>query len=140
MNNEHRFEIEGLTYLMTPANAMAAWQSLKRAGVLLRGMDADALANAQGTASVALGTLLSHLGDPAVTEIEALVFEQTAIKTPEGTTYRLSPDRLNEHFNTRRTHLLRVLMEGVKYQYSDFFVGGMAAFQDLIPMPSAQQP
>ncbi|ARO68694.1 hypothetical protein B9J09_06940 [Xylella fastidiosa subsp. pauca] len=139
MNNEHRFEIEGLTYLMTPANAMAAWQSLKRAGVLLRGMDADALANTQGTASVALGTLLSHLGDPAVTEIEALVFEQTAIKTPEGTTYRLSPDRLNEHFNTRRTHLLRVLMEGVKYQYSDFFAGGMAAFQELNPMPSAEK-
>ncbi|TWP34288.1 hypothetical protein FNS27_07665, partial [Xylella fastidiosa subsp. fastidiosa] len=40
MNNEHRFEIQGLTYVMTPANAMAAWQSLKRAGVLLRGMDA----------------------------------------------------------------------------------------------------
>ncbi|WP_230873131.1 putative phage tail assembly chaperone [Xylella fastidiosa] len=38
MNNEHRFEIEGLTYVMTPANAMAAWQSLKRAGVLLRGI------------------------------------------------------------------------------------------------------
>ncbi|WP_230951277.1 phage tail assembly chaperone [Xylella fastidiosa] len=88
---------------------------------------------------MALGTLLSHLGDPAVTEIEALVFEQTAIKTPEGTTYRLSSDRLNEHFNTRRTHLLRVLMEGVKYQYSDFFVGGMAAFQDLIPMPSTEK-
>lgn len=37
MNNEHRFEIDGITYLMTPANAMAAWQSLKRARVLLRG-------------------------------------------------------------------------------------------------------
>ncbi|MDC6409089.1 hypothetical protein LOK82_10825 [Xylella fastidiosa subsp. multiplex] len=61
---------------------MAAWQSLKRAGVLLRGMDADALTNTQGAASVALGAILSHLGDPAVTEIEALVFEQTAIKTP----------------------------------------------------------
>ncbi|XDQ90350.1 putative phage tail assembly chaperone (plasmid) [Xylella fastidiosa subsp. pauca] len=33
---------------------------------------------------MALGTLLSHLGDPAVTEIEALVFEQTAIKTPRA--------------------------------------------------------
>ncbi|HHW4678637.1 MAG TPA: putative phage tail assembly chaperone [Xylella sp.] len=43
----------------------------------------------------------------------------------------MTRDRLNEHFNTPRTHLLRVLIEGVKDQYGDFFAGCMDAFKVL---------
>jgi hypothetical protein len=134
MERELKFPIDGVQYVMTPANAMSSWNALKRAASLLKGVDIEEVkqgAGQEGKTSVAIGTLLSNLGEPAVAEIEAIVFASTVAQV-ESRRYRLS-DELDSHFNQHRSHLVRVLMEGVKYQYADFFAGGMAALKDLLP-------
>lgn len=134
MEKELKFSIDGVQYLMTPANAMESWNALKRAASLLKGVDIEEVkkgSGQEGKTSVAIGTLLSNLGEPAVAEIESIIFAGTVAQVG-GRRYRLS-DELDSHFNQYRGHLVRVLMEGVKYQYSDFFAGGMAALKGLLP-------
>ena len=145
MEKELRFTRDGVQYVMTPANAMASWSALKRAAALFKGVDINEVKDTAGKdakTSVAIGTLLSNLGEPSVAEIEALVYASTAVQSPGQNPYRLS-DALDTHFNEHRAHLIPVLVEGVKYQYSDFFAGGMAMFKDLMPAkkpdPNTQQ-
>jgi hypothetical protein len=133
MERELRFTIDGVQYLMTPGNAMAAWNALKRAASLFKGVDIEEVkgANGQdGKTSVAIGTLLANLGDPSISEVEAIVFAGTVAQEPGGKAYRIS-DSLDAHFNQHRSHLFKVLVEGVKYQYGDFFAGGMEALKEM---------
>ncbi|HEY4292054.1 phage tail assembly chaperone [Luteibacter sp.] len=134
MEKELKFSIDGVQYVMTPVNASDSWKALKRASALFKGVDIEKVKGAAGNGektSVAIGTLLSNLGDPAVEEIEDLVFASTVAKVG-GKVYRISDD-FDAHFNQYRSHLLRVLMEGVKYQYSDFFAGVVAMLKGLLP-------
>jgi len=139
MDKDHRFEIDGVGYIMTPANAVPAWNALKRAARLLKDVDIndikppDAESGGRQT-SVAIGALLANLGDPAVSDIETLIYEHTNVKAGSGEPFRLI-NKLNEHLNAHRSHMLRILMEGVKYQFSDFFAGGMASLKGLMPAP-----
>lgn len=122
MQKEHRLELQGATYVMRPANATAAWRALKAAGAVFKGM-----AVSSETKSVDVGVLLGNLGDPAVAQIEDLVFEHTnVIPTDGGQPFKLSA-RMDEHFNTCRDHMIPVLIAGVRYQYADFFSGAGAA-------------
>jgi hypothetical protein len=134
MEKELKFSIDGVQYVMTPANSMAAWTSLKRAASIFKGVDIEEVKKGdgqEGRTSMAIGTLISNLGDPAIAEIEALVFASTAVQDTGKSAYRLSDD-LDGHFNQHRAHLLEVLVRGVKYQYTDFFTGGMK-LAGLIP-------
>lgn len=138
MERELKFSIDGVQYVMTPSNAMASWNALKRAASLFKGVDIEEVkkgAGQEGKTSVAIGTLLSNLGEPAVADIEVIVYGST-VANVGGKMYRLS-DELDSHFNQYRGHLFRVLVEGVKYQYGDFFAGGMAAFKGLVPGASS---
>jgi hypothetical protein len=141
MESELRFTRDGVQYVMTPANAMASWKALKRAASLLKGVDVEEIkaGDHEGKTSVAIGTLLANLGEPAVAEIESIVFASTAVQPSGGDKpYRLE-DSLDSHFNKHRAHLIPVLVQGVKYQYTDFFAGGMAMLQDLLPAKKKAQ-
>lgn len=134
MDRELKFSIDGVQYVMTPANAMASWKALKGAASLFKGVDIEEVKTGgkEGRTSIAIGTLLSNLGEPAVADIEAIVFSSTAVQVTGQPPFRLS-DSLDAHFNQHRAHLLKVLVEGVKYQYADFFGGAMAALKALSP-------
>lgn len=131
MDNEKRITLDGVTYVMTPANAATAWAALKRAGRLLNGVELSKDDHKAGT-SRAIGAILSNLGDPAVTDIENLVFGHINVAPAEGKPFRLQ-DKLNEHFNAHRSHMMPLLMQGASYQFGDFFAGGMAALGQLFP-------
>ncbi|VFR20210.1 hypothetical protein ANDO1_1703 [plant metagenome] len=127
MQKEHRLELKGATYVMRPANATAAWRALKAAGAIFKGM-----AVSSDSKSVDVGVLLGNLGDPAVAEIESLVFEHTSVipSDGQGQPFKLSA-RLDEHFNTCRDHMIPVLIAGVRYQYADFFAGAAPALSQV---------
>ncbi|MCG9064717.1 hypothetical protein LH425_06620 [Laribacter hongkongensis] len=131
MDNEKRITLDGITYIMTPANANLAWDVLKRAGRLLNGVEVSK-DDAKGGAGKAIGAILSNLGDPAVTEIENLVFGHTNVVPADGKPFRLQ-DKRAEHFNQYRGHMMPLLMQGASYQFGDFFTGGMAALGQLFP-------
>ena len=122
------FDIDDIKYIMTPANAIRAWNALKKAGVLFRGIDVSAQEN---TKSNALGAILSNLGEPVVQDIENLVYEHTKVRI-NGEVFKLSA-QTNEHFNQYRSHLIQVLVEGATYQFEDFFNGGMSSLNRLMP-------
>lgn len=125
MENEKRIELDGCTYVMTPANAMAAWNALKAAGSLFKGLELD-----QGAQSkVDIGAILGNLGDPAIAKIEQIVFEHTNAQK-DGKTFRLA-DQMESHFNAHRGHLIPVLVAGIQYQYSDFFTSAAPALAKL---------
>ncbi|AKJ42830.1 phage tail assembly chaperone [Pragia fontium] len=126
MEMKQEFSVDDVTYVMTPANAVAAWSALKKAASLLRGLEFG-----HGQQPVSIGTLLSNLGDPVVNDIEKLVFEHTSVSI-EGNAFKLS-NKVNEHFNKYRSHMINVLVEGVKYQFSDFFSGGESLLSGLLP-------
>ncbi|MDT4876444.1 Phage tail assemb.y chaperone protein, TAC [compost metagenome] len=117
---------------MEPANAIPAWEALKKAAKLLQGVTLASLSEdgAGGEAATkkagadAIGGLLANLGAPEVREIEALVFGCTKVVPEEGAKPYSLDSNLNHHFNKHRGHLMRVLFEGVRYQYADFFSGG----------------
>jgi hypothetical protein len=135
MERELKFNIDGVQYVMTPSNAMSSWNALKRAASLFKGVDIEEVKGATGNdgkTSVAIGTLISNLGDPAVAEVEAIVFASTVVQASGKPAFRLSDD-LDGHFNQHRAHLFEVLVKGVKYQFGDFFAGGMAALKGLMP-------
>ncbi len=129
--NAHQFELDGITYRMTPANAMAGWAALKQAGKLLEGIKVSP--NQDG--NLEIGTLLAHLGSPQVAEIERLIYEHTTVQTNQDKPFRLS-HQLETHFNQHRSHLIRVLLEGCKVQFADFFKGGAwNSLSALMPTP-----
>ncbi len=129
MNAEHRINLDGISYVMRPANAMPAWNALKKAARLLQGVKIE---RGEGSESLAIGAILANLGDPVVAEIEALVLQHVNAQPEEGAAFRLA-DRADAHFNQHRGHLLPLLIEGVKYQFGDFFVAAMPALSAILP-------
>ncbi|WP_052143104.1 phage tail assembly chaperone [Burkholderia gladioli] len=134
MDKQHDIELDGVRYVMTPADAAGAWSALKNAGVLLQGMQAGGLGSAEDVdptaiAAACVSTILSNLGRPEVAQLEAVVWASTAASVNGGPRYRVR-DKFNEHFNQYRRHLIPVLMAGIRYQYADFF--GASAFSSFI--------
>ena len=107
MEQQIEFELDGVRYAMTPANAFKAWNVLKKALKIAQGVSVNGSKEDLG---------LSH-----------------ATAQVDGKTYRLS-DRLEPHFNQYRHHLIGVLVRGVKYQFADFFKGGQTLLKDILPL------
>ncbi|KVZ03381.1 phage tail assembly chaperone [Burkholderia stagnalis] len=133
MEKQHDIEMDGVRYVMTPADAAAAWTALKNAGALLQGMQAGGFGSADDVdqtaiAAACISTILSNLGRPEVAQLEAVVWASTAATVNGGPPYRVR-DKFSEHFNQYRAHLIPVLIAGIKYQYADFFGG--SAFSGL---------
>ncbi|ADG20396.1 conserved hypothetical protein [Paraburkholderia atlantica] len=133
MEKEYRIDMDGVLYVMTPADAESAWAALKSAGALLQGMQAGGFGNVDDVdttaiATACISTILSNLGRPEVARLEAIVWSATAASVNGAKPYRVR-DKFKEHFNEYRRHLLPVLMAGIKYQYADFF--GASAFSSL---------
>ncbi|NBI12493.1 hypothetical protein GVX81_02415 [[Haemophilus] felis] len=133
MEMQHEFELDNVQYVMTPANAMSAWSAVKNALKLVQGVDLSSVkVESQEKIGYAVLThLLGSLGDPAVKALEDIVLKHTSCNV-EGVKYRLS-DNPDKHFNQYRHHLIKVLMEGVIYQFADFFSGGKALLSDMLP-------
>lgn len=124
-----QIDINGIKYTFTPANAIRAWNALKKAGVLLKGLDVNQ--GADETKSVAIGAILGNLGEPVVKDIEDLIYDHTTVNI-DGKIFKLS-SQLNEHLNQYRGHLIEILVQGAMYQFEDFFKGGMSSLDRLMP-------
>lgn len=124
-------EMDGISYFLTPANAISAWNALKKAGSLLKGASVDA-----ADSSSAITALLSNLGDPALKDVEDLIYRNITVQG-NGETFKLI-DNLNEHFNKYRAHMVPLLVEGAAYQFSDFFKGGMNSLKRLMPQAASK--
>ncbi len=132
MEQQFEFELDGVRYVMTPANAFKAWNVLKKALKIAQGVQLSGPKEAKKLGSALLSQLLANLGEPAVREVEELVLSH-ATASVDGKTYRLS-DRLEPHFNQYRHHLIGVLARGVKYQFADFFKNGQTLLKDILPL------
>ncbi|MBN6711141.1 hypothetical protein JFL47_07845 [Haemophilus haemoglobinophilus] len=132
MQEQHQFEYGGVTYLMTPANAMSSWQALKNALRLLQGVDLSQINSGKLEVIGAsfISTALANLGDPSVKALEEIVLKHTVYQGEQGN-QRLS-DNPDRHFNRYRSHLIPVLMEGLKYQFGGFFSGGGELLKGII--------
>lgn len=133
MEKQLDIELDGVRYVMTPADAVSAWNALKSAGALLQGMQASGFGSAENVdqtaiVTAAISTILSNLGRPEVVQLEKIVWGATVTSVDDAKPYRIR-DKFNEHFNEYRGHLLPLLMAGIKYQFSDFF--GASAFSRL---------
>lgn len=131
MEAEKRIELEGCTYIMRPPNALASWNALKAAGAVFKGMEIDSQHVGEvGKSKVDVGAILGNLGDPAIAQIERIVFDHTSVQ-PEGEkAFRLA-DRIETHFNDRRGDLIPVLVAGIQYQYADFFTSAAPTLAKL---------
>lgn len=126
MEQQFQFDLDGVSYTMTPANAMSSWTALKNAMKLAQGLSLDGVfgKNKQQAGAEILQGLLANLGTPEVKVLEDIVLKHTVCSL-DGKNYRLS-DNPDKHFNQYRSHLIPILVKGVKYQFGDFFnVGGM---------------
>ncbi|WP_071058733.1 phage tail assembly chaperone [Pelistega sp. MC2] len=149
MTETHAIELDNVTYTMTPANAMASWSALKIALGLLSTVDFSstnvaseddeslndedkAKANQQRLGLTIITSLASNLGHPAVKQMEDIVLRHTSAQIDGGKPYRLSND-LDSHFNKYRSHLITVLITGLKYQFGDFFSGGGGLLSNILP-------
>ncbi|MBP6018799.1 MAG: hypothetical protein KA735_04855 [Burkholderiaceae bacterium] len=129
MEAEKRIELDGCTYIMRPANAMAAWSALKAAGAVFKGLEVDS--GDIGKTKIDIGAILGNLGDPAIAKVEKIVLEHTNVQPEDGKAYRLA-DQMETHFNDRRGDLIPVLVAGIQYQYADFFTSAMPALGKLL--------
>lgn len=140
MDAQKQFELNEITYTMTPANADRAWKAVKHALKLLENINLPTIEDKTGVGTTILTTVLANLGEPPVAEIEALILSHTTCQIGDQS-YRLS-DKFNAHFNQYRSHLLLVLKEGLIYQFSDFFSGGGELLKSMLPasplMPTKQ--
>lgn len=132
MEQQIEFELDGVRYAMTPANAFKAWNVLKKALKIAQGVSVNGSKEGKALGSELLAQILANLGEPAVKEVEDLVLSHATAQV-DGKTYRLS-DRLEPHFNQYRHHLIGVLVRGVKYQFADFFKGGQTLLKDILPL------
>lgn len=131
MEQQKAFELDGVEYVMTPANAMSSWVALKNALKLAEGFQLDfSSGDKQKIGLNVLQNLLANLGDPSVQALEEIVLKHTVCKS-EGKSYRLS-DNPDRHFNQYRGHLIPILIEGVKYQFADFFSGGGGLLKTML--------
>lgn len=106
-----RMVLDDVSYTFTLANAETGWKAFKSAMAVMK--------DAKKDASI-LGTILGSLGHPSVDNVEKLVRSNTVVEVPGEKPFRLN-DRFDEHFNKHRRHMIKVLLEGVKYQFGDFF-------------------
>lgn len=138
MEAEKRIELDGLTYIMRPANALASWNALKAAGAVFKGVEVDSKrVGEMGKTTVDIGAILGNLGDPAIAKIERIVFEHTnVLEAGSGQPFRLV-DRLETHFNERRGDLIPVLIAGIQYQYADFFTSAAPTLARLFGQAKA---
>ncbi|WP_410679084.1 phage tail assembly chaperone [Avibacterium paragallinarum] len=126
---EFVFQLDEVEYRMTPANAMGAWSALKNALKLAQGIQLGEDTTKIGES--VLGALLAHLGSPEIKAIEDIVLNHT-VANLHGQQYRLS-HQLDKHFNQYRGHLFPVLINGTRYQFADFFIGGGGLLKDMLP-------
>jgi len=110
-DNRATLEIDGVTYVYTMANAEPAYKAFKAACAVLKDANKD---------SSIIAVIASNLGHSAVEACEKLVRANLSVKPVEGDMFKIN-DRFDSHFNKHRKHLILVMVNGMKYQFGDFF-------------------
>ena len=133
MELQHTIDVDNGTYTMTPANASASWVALKNALKLAKNINLQGITgkDTQEVGVEMLKEILANLGSAELKALEDLVWRHTVFNPIDGQPYRLS-DKFNEHFNTQRGDLVPVLVQGVKYQFADFFTGGALSLAGML--------
>lgn len=134
MDSTKTITLDNVTYTMTPANAMASWNAIKNALALIKEIDLAGDVNDLGQNVIVL--IASNLGNPAIKTMEDIVLSHTTASVSGAQAYRLSND-LDRHFNQFRSHLITILIEGVKYQFGDFFAGGSSLLTSMTPLSTS---
>lgn len=130
MDTQKTLTLDTVSYTMTPANACGAWENLQ---MLLGAIGRSKMDRpGDGSMSGAIGLAFSVMDTRELAAIQRMVFDYTVVKSPEGQLFKLS-DGAETHFNQYRAHLPKVLMEGVIYQFEDFFTGIRDVLSGLFP-------
>lgn len=130
MEQQKEFEIDGVKYVMTPANAYSAWENLQ---FLLGAIGRSKMDHpGDGSISGVIGLAFSVMDKPELASVQRLVFQNTVLKPESGQPQRIS-DIGEAHFNSYRAHLPQLLIEGAQYQFGDFFTGIRDVLAGLFP-------
>lgn len=123
--------LDGVEYVMTPVNAMQGWATLQK---MLGAIGRSKMMNGgDGSMATAIALAFSVMDSKELAEIQRMVLDSTVVRTGEGIMpFKLS-DQAETHFNTYRSHLMQLLVEGALYQFEDFFTGIRATLGSLFP-------
>lgn len=122
--------LDGISYIMSPANAFGAWENLQ---MLLGAIGRSKMDHpGDGSMASAIGLAFSVMDTRELAAIQRMVFDYTVVKPVEGNPYKLS-DGAETHFNQYRAHLPTLLVEGGIYQFEDFFTGIRDVLTGLFP-------
>lgn len=130
MEAQKTVTLEGVSYVMTPANAFSAWENLQ---MLLGAIGRSKMDHpGDGSMASAIGLAFSVMDTRELASIQRMVFEYAVVKPADGMPFKLS-DGAETHFNQHRAHLPKVLVEGGIYQFEDFFTGIRDVLTGLFP-------
>jgi hypothetical protein len=117
--DNHVFTLDNIDYHMAPANAGAAWEALKRSAMIFSEIKGGDQSEMMGSI---IGSFLAHVNSPELKALENIIYSNTSVLLENGKMGRLS-DNFDNHFNAHRGHIINVLIEGFKYQFSPFLSG-----------------
>lgn len=130
MEQRKDFDIDGIRYAMTPANAYGAWETLQ---LLLGAIGRSKMDHpGDGSISGAIALAFSVMDRSEMAAVQTLVFDNAVLVPEQGMPSKLS-DCGKTHFNQYRAHLPQLLVEGAVYQFSDFFYGIRDVLTGLFP-------
>ncbi|MCS2154349.1 hypothetical protein MUU49_17475 [Scandinavium goeteborgense] len=130
MEAQKTLNLDGVSYIMSPANAFSAWENLQ---MLLGAIGRSKMDHpGDGSMASAIGLAFSVMDTRELAAIQRMVFEYTVVKLSEGQPFKLT-DGAETHFNQYRAHLPKLLVEGVIYQFEDFFTGIRDVLTGLFP-------
>ena len=127
---ENTLKTKNAEYVMRLGNATDAWDALKTACKLLKNVDLNSVEQVSNVQAEAALQIIANIGDPAIANIERIVYENTTVKK-NGEVYRLI-DRFDEHFNECRGDMIPLLMAGVKFHFGDFFSAGLKSLTTMM--------
>lgn len=121
-------ELDNVTYRFRYINASKAWNLITSTLSTLKSDDlksieVDTEGDATGNIAI-LGAVLSKINTPEFKHVQQEVLNHVTF-TIDGQTSKLDSTNFDTHFNQYRSHLLRVLIAGVKFQFYPFFKDGL---------------
>lgn len=122
--------LDEVEYVMTPINAVQGWANLQK---MLGAIGRSKMMNGgDGSMATAIALAFSVMDGKELAEIQHMVLESTVVKIDGAAPFKLK-DQAETHFNTWRSHLPQLLVEGALYQFEDFFTGIRATLGSLFP-------
>lgn len=129
MNNEKVLELDGVEYRFHMLDASTAWGLLTNALSTINTQDLAQVSVGNEETSLALvGAVLNKINTPQLKSIQEKIWRNIVVNK-NGNTYRIS-DNFDQHFNEYRGHLIKLLWEGLRFQFSPFFAGGLQSLID----------